>query len=659
MRIVLIFVTVCSGAAAAAPAPAPAPASAATVAPDRDAHRVIGVLEYISTDYALAVHDGKVLSRPEYEEQLNLVLTARALFQGLRDPRAQTLRPEVLPGLTELEQAVRAVKAPAEVSALCHRIRIALVREFGLRLAPRHAPSLPRAQELFAQACADCHGSNGRADGPRSKELQPPPASFHSPERIEALTPYRVFNTITFGVPNTAMASFEDALSSDDRWSLAFYVLSLRHQGKPSTAAPKLPLSELATASDGALRTRLRARGVPAAEVESAVAALRTQIPFQPSDYERGLARARDLLDECVAAFLRGDRVQATQHATDAYFEGFEPIEVALRLRDAALVRSVEGAFVAVRQAVRAGDAGMVRSTIAKLRGRLDDTERELLSKPGDTAVAFVGGFLILFREGIEAALLIAALLGILARMKQPRATRWVHYGWLAAIAAGAGTYAAAQGLVRIGAEQREILEGALSLFAAAILFYVSYWLIAKSDVQRWMGFLKSKLQSSVGSRRGLWAIAGIAFVAVYREVFETVLFYQAMLLDARGHEAAIAGGAVVAAIALVAAVYAIFRLGRRLPLTPFFLVSSVLLCLLAAVLGGKGVHSLQAAGVLPWMPAPFPHVDWLGLYPDGLSVIVQGAITAALVGAAIYELSRRRRASRAQVKNGVSGSAR
>jgi high-affinity iron transporter len=236
----------------------------------------------------------------------------------------------------------------------------------------------------------------------------------------------------------------------------------------------------------------------------------------------------------------------------------------------------------------------------------------------------------------------------VLARLNARRAARAVHLGWLGALAAGGATYAIAHGLLQITAGQRELMEGILSLLAAAILFWVSYWLIARSDVQRWMAFLKTRLEGSLGKPRGLWSVAGIAFIAVYREAFETVLFYQALLVDARGQELAVALGAASAGVSLVVAVLLIFRLGKRLPLTAFFLASGALLTLLAAVLGGKGLHALQEAGVLPFAPAPLPRIEWLGIYPDTYSVLVQAAIVTALIAAAAVELARRRRAHRA-----------
>jgi high-affinity iron transporter len=615
-------------------------------ADERDAHRIISILDYVGADYGLAVKGGKIVSPEEYEEQIALVATARTLLASLRDPRALAVRPGVDADLAALAAAIRRVATPEEVAGVARRARAALVRGLDLVLIPTRPPSLERARDLYARACAECHGATGRADGPRSKELKPPPVSFHSPDRMENITPYRAFNAIGFGVPQTAMASFEDALSVDDRWSLAFYVVALRHEAAAGSEAPRVPQSTLAMSSDAELRQKLLALGVPPDRVSGALATLRARETFRPSDHERLLGVARRLLDEALAAFLRGHTETAGRHAIDAYLDGFDPLEVSLRMRDADLVRRVESAFADLRGAISRGDAGQVRARVADLRSQLREVEEVLVGMPGGATVAFLGGFLILFREGLEAALLIGALLGVLARLGRRDLVRWVHGGWIAAVVAGGATHAIAQLLLRVGAGNRETLEGVLSLLAAAVLFYVSYWLISKSDVQRWMAFLKAKVQKSVGRPGSLLAIAGISFLAVYREAFETVLFYQALLLDVRGEGWAVLGGTAAGAAALVAAVLAIFRLGRRLPLGGFFLASGLLLCLLAAVIGGKGIHALQAAGHLPWVPISFPYVDWLGLYPDAVSLSVQGAIVAALLGATLYALGRRRRAA-------------
>jgi high-affinity iron transporter len=173
-------------------------------------------------------------------------------------------------------------------------------------------------------------------------------------------------------------------------------------------------------------------------------------------------------------------------------------------------------------------------------------------------------------------------------------------------------------------------------LLAAAVLFFVSYWLISKAEAERWQRYIQGKVKTAVATGN-LFALGGAAFLAVYREGVETVLFYKA-LLDGAGPQA----GAVVLGFAVglagLAVVYVLYqRLGRRLPLRQFFLVTGGLLYYLAVVFAGKGVAELQGAGIVsttlvPWMP----RIDGLGLYPTVETLAAQ----AVLVLCALYAVA-------------------
>ena len=130
---------------------------------------------------------------------------------------------------------MRAKADPAEVARACREAKAEAVTRFGLRTVPTETPSLDRARTLYAQSCLPCHGATGDAATAQAALLDPRPASFREPARLAALSPYRVYNTLTFGVPGTGMASFE-SLSPSDRWALAFYVLRLGHEGEPARA---------------------------------------------------------------------------------------------------------------------------------------------------------------------------------------------------------------------------------------------------------------------------------------------------------------------------------------------------------------------------------------------------------------------------------------
>jgi high-affinity iron transporter len=198
--------------------------------------------------------------------------------------------------------------------------------------------------------------------------------------------------------------------------------------------------------------------------------------------------------------------------------------------------------------------------------------------------------------------------------------------------------------VVDISGASRELTEGITALLAAAILLYVGLWLHNKLQAQRWKEFIESKVQGAFEGGT-LWGIALVAFIAVYREVFETVLFYQALWLQAgRGGQHMVVVGFVVAAVALVVLSWLIFKFSVRLPLRAFFAINSVLLYALAVVFAGKGIAALQEAGQLPVTSITFPTIDLLGIYPNLQALGLQAALI--LVAVAVVVLSRRKAVS-------------
>jgi high-affinity iron transporter len=319
----------------------------------------------------------------------------------------------------------------------------------------------------------------------------------------------------------------------------------------------------------------------------------------------------------------------------DAYLEGFEPLEPRLRARDAEATASVEAGFRDLRVALQAGDARAVRATTHELDRILDSLGREQA-----TAVPMLAAFLIYFREGVEAALLIGALLAGVRRLGRPDAIRYVHAGWLAALPAGLLTWWVASHLLVVTAADRELTEAVIALAAAAVLFSMSFWMISKVESRRWTGYLRKGLEASL-SRRNLALLFGISFLAVYREAAETVLFTQALLLEAPGRPAEVWAGAGAGLLAVLALALLMSRTVVKLPMGPFFAVSSALMCALAISFAGAGIYELVAAGYLRPRPVPFPEIPWMGIHPDLTALGVQLAIVTVIVIAGVVTLRR------------------
>jgi high-affinity iron transporter len=186
-----------------------------------------------------------------------------------------------------------------------------------------------------------------------------------------------------------------------------------------------------------------------------------------------------------------------------------------------------------------------------------------------------------------------------------------------------------------------EALEGMTSLAAAAVLFTVCLWLIHNADVQRWKNLIRRHAQDALGSG-GKWAVALTAFLAVYREAFETVLFYQALWLRAGSDHTGIVAGFGLGAIGFAVVYLMLFYFGMRLPLKPFFAATSAMLALLAFTFAGYGVRAMQIIGWIPETMLPWNlRLPLLEIYPTVESSALQLGILLSLIlgyGMAWYE---------------------
>jgi high-affinity iron transporter len=610
------------------------PAAAPATAPDGgDAQRLVALVDYIGGDYPLAVKDGQVLDDGEYAEQQRFAADVRAMARGLL-PGAADSDP-LLSGLAAIEDLVARKADPPRVAEACKAARELAVARFQIRTMPTERPRLERAEALYAQACSECHGLRGEADTPRARTLDPAPARFKDPERLGDLSPYRVYNALTFGVPGTAMASFED-LPPADRWSLAFYVFRLGHEGEAGAGPVAMTLADLASRSDREIVAALEreSHASPAAGLVHA----RREAAFTEPPAGVGVDRTQALLRQSAAAYASGRRTEADRMALDAYLQGFEPLEPRLRARDAGTTLRIEAAFRDLRADIASG------APPAAVGERVAALSRDVAHAAGErrVIVPFLAAFVIYLREGIEAALLVGALLATLRKLGRSDAARYVHWGWALALPAGLVTYWLFDRLVTLGADRRELVEAVVSLLAAAVLFWVSFWLISRVESRHWIAFLRAKVEAGL-SRRSLLVLSGLAFLAVYREAAETVLFTQALLLEAEHAALQVAAGAGAGLLAAALAALVLNRTVLRLPLAPFFAVSSLLLCGLAVSFAGAGVYALVAAGYLTPRPVPFPEVPWMGIHPDLTGLLVQLAIVLIVVGAGVSSLRRAR----------------
>jgi high-affinity iron transporter len=335
----------------------------------------------------------------------------------------------------------------------------------------------------------------------------------------------------------------------------------------------------------------------------------------------------------------RGERDDAASAMTSVYFDEFEPIELFVSGRKPEDVRPLEVQFNAIRGEIAGGLSGDALS--ARLDKLVDQVEGALgrsdAKASGTFGSAFGASLVLILREGIEVILLLTMLLALVAKTGQAGAKAAVWWGvGLAVVASGLTAWGLNHLVASTQGRAREIVEGAVMLTAAGVLFYVSYWLISKSESRRWMDFLKRQAQRGV-ELGGCWTLALTAFLAVFREGAETALMYQAMI-GAQGQSQSgaigLAAGLGVGVILLAVIALVIRATSVRLPLRAFFQVSGIVLFGLAVVFAGNGIFELQSSGILKvtpmigfsWLGAGIPA---LGLYPTVQTLSVQGILLA------------------------------
>ena len=585
------------------------------------APQALHLLDYIGADYPQSVQAGKVISESEYREQLEFTKVLQGLIAAMPDkPEKAGLEQ----GVSTLHSAIAARQDGADVARQARQLGAKLAVAYEVSQAPIITPDPTRGAPLYAQHCSVCHGDAGAGDGPAGVGLTPPPANLRDVARQDRLSLYAIYNTLGMGVEGTDMAAFADQLDDRQRWDLATYIASFSADPAAATSEKTYNIADLA---------RQTPAEVLAAEGPQAAATFRAQ-RAQPPQVKRGPAQLLDYtaatLDKSVAAYRAGDHDQAYDLSVAAYLEGFELVESSLDNVDANVRKDTEKSLMAYRQSLQDG------LPVAEVQKRLDAAKARLKASAGllgsdglSWSLSYISGLLILLREGLEAILVLAAILAFPRNTGQQSAVRGVNVGWGLALVAGLATWALAAFVIDVSGSQRELLEGATALFAAVMVLWLGVWMHDRRHAAAWQDYIKSSL---VGGG-GRFGFATLAFFSVYRELFEVILFYETLWLQAgpAGHNAVLAGGAT-ALVLLVGLAWVILRGSAKLPLSLFFSINAGLLCALSVVFAGHGVKALQEAGIFGTRPVPFFDFDWLGIHADAYSLSAQAVAIIAII---------------------------
>jgi high-affinity iron transporter len=603
------------------------------------------LLDYVAVDYRGAVENTKVISAAEYAEMVEFSEAANSQIATLPTTAA---KPGLMRQAAALKAAIGAKRPPSEVARLARGLAGDLLAAYPVPLAPSSAPDFARGGKVYAEYCASCHGATGDGKGPASKGLDSRPIAFTDENRARHRSLFGLYQVIEQGLDGTSMPSFAH-LPRDERWALAFYVGGLSQDDAARSRGEGLwkgdanlrgQFPNLATLTK--MTPADLAQMVGERKADDIMAFLRRSPGELTEQRDASLVFARNKLQATVDAYASGDTVNAATYALSTYLDGIEPFEPAIAARNPRLLSRIEAAMGKFRSRIGARTSiDSVRQQAGVIEGLLDEADAALAPAAADTTAAFVGALTILLREGLEALLIVVAMIAFLKKADREDVLPYVHGGWAAALGAGVLTWAAATFFITISGAQRELTEGFGGLFAAAVLLSVGIWMHGKSQADAWQRYIKERLSKAL-SRGSAWFLFLLAFVVVYREVFETILFFAA--LWSKETAGAVLAGVGTAVVALIAIAWAMLRYSTRLPISKFFAASAALVAVLSFVLAGKGVSALQEAGIVPITPVSWaPKIELFGIHPTRQAILVQLAVVAILIAGYFFNRRPRR----------------
>jgi high-affinity iron transporter len=352
-------------------------------------------------------------------------------------------------------------------------------------------------------------------------------------------------------------------------------------------------------------------------------------------------------LDETLRLHKEGNYDGALLTSRSAYLDSYESIEIPLRPIDPDFTLDMEIKFAELRNLIQAhAPYEQVEAKIVEIRRGLDESER-LVSGTGIVAptIAFSTSFSIIFREGLESALIIGAILTYLEASRNNRFKKHVYYGIVIAIGATAVTWFIAEFIIDISGASRELIEAIAGVSAVAVLFWVSFWVLNKIETKRWIEFVKAKVWKAT-TTGSIMVFVLLSFFTVYREGFETVLFYQAMLSFAKYMEWYVVAGFVLGLGVIIATAIVVRKLGRRLPLKVLFALTMGIGAYMSIAFMGNAIREFQELGYISTthLIGTVPRLDinlatMTGIHPTLETIIAQIILLAVYVVGSLYIL--------------------
>ena len=568
--------------------------------------KVVMMLDILTKEYKLAIKNGTVVNPAEYEESRIFLEQSFERYQTIIGYMPNSKNAEALKTkFTGLRAAIKNKYDPSEITISANAISSQLLKELGIEISklPRRAINIENGKTIFKANCTICHGLTGGGDGPLSSKIDPAPAVLSDPKVTgnEHSTAYDNFQVISVGVANTLMMAWSEILPEDDLWDVTYYIRTFSNKNL------ELPVVSTTIDTDGT-----------------------------SGSTKQAIADIVRVLNLSIKAFKADEVEKSAEMAFDAYLS-YETIETGLVTKDKELGLRLESSFGRLRAEIKRGaDLDHVAKINQNIQTDLQEAQKILELKVGFTGL-FLQSFSIIVREGFEAILIVAALIAFLVKSRNKEKVKIVYQGVTLGIIASFLTAYIIHEVLNISMAKQELLEGCIMLVAVVVLFWVSYWLLTKIETQKWQSYITGKMTQAI-TTGNVFALGMVAFLAVYREGFETVLFYKALYLYAGEISNGIIPGFLVGCVFLAVMFFLINKIGVKVPIKWFFGFTSVLLYFMAFTFMGKGIHELQMGEAISLTAAEFaPEISWLGMYPTWETFIAQSLLLIIFLVGVIY----------------------
>ena len=356
----------------------------------------------------------------------------------------------------------------------------------------------------------------------------------------------------------------------------------------------------------------------------------------QEQDWNKIKQEINQRIQQAIALYQQGESKKAILSVQDTYFDVFESsgMENKIGSRDSNFKAELEGYFTRLVSLMKAEQGDKLQAQADGLDQNLTKAVEMLQGGEQSDWSMFLYSLLIILREGLEALLIVAAIVTYLIKNNHQDKLPVIRQSVYVALIASVITAFIFQLIFENSGQNRELLEGFTMIFAVIMLFMMSYWLLSKVEAQNWKRYLEGKLSTALttGSLIGLWLTS---FLAVYREGAETVLFYYALVGDAKSAVSFIYlfAGIIVGVIILTICYFVMRYTVVKLPLKPFFMFTGSFMYLMAFVFAGKSVLELIEGKLFePTLISGVPEISWLGIYPYMETLIPQATLLIAAV---------------------------